>query len=75
MFQALFCILGDKSEQNKAPFSNGIYLVRRETEQNTSKHMCNISIKIMLLRKVTWRMKKGMLGWCATGIVKLVLIL
>lgn len=37
MFQALFCILGDKSEQNKAPFSNGI--VRWETEQNTSKHV------------------------------------
>lgn len=42
MCQALFCILGDKSKQNKGPVSNGIYLVSRETEIKTGKHICNI---------------------------------
>lgn len=37
MFQALFCTLGDRSEQNKVSVSYGSEFITQETDSNASK--------------------------------------
>lgn len=39
MFQALFCTLGDRNEQDKAPVYYGTELINGETDNNTRKQV------------------------------------
>lgn len=73
MFQALFCILGDRREQDKVPVSYGSELINGETNNSTSRQV-NACVgqptKRMLLRELTSNEKGSavLLGcWAAGG--------